>query len=113
MEGRRPAGRRPGQARRIRPIGARRRGSVPGGNRPPYSRTSITTRPRIRPATNAITGADVAEARRVAALAERHVRSGEPLGLLHGLPTGIKDLHETGGLLTTYGSPLFLSLIHI
>ena len=61
----------------------------------------------LNPATNAITGADVAEARRVAALAERHVGSGEPLGLLHGLPTGIKDLHETGGLLTTYGSPLF------
>src|SRR5207302_8914872 len=24
-----------------------------------------------------------------------------------GLPTGIKDLHETAGLLTTYGSPLY------
>jgi len=25
------------------------------------------------------------------------------------LPTGIKDLHETAGLLTTYGSPLYRS----
>jgi hypothetical protein len=33
----------------------------------------------------------------------------EQLGLLHGLPTGIKDLHETAGLLTTYGSPLYRS----
>ena len=60
----------------------------------------------LNPATNAITGADVAEARRVAKLAEQAVRRGDDLGLLHGLPAGIKDLHETGGLLTTYGSPL-------
>jgi len=60
----------------------------------------------LNPATNAITGADVAEARRVAKMAERAVLDGEDLGLLHGLPTGIKDLHETQGLLTTYGSPL-------
>ena len=26
---------------------------------------------------------------------------------LHGLPVGIKDLEDTGGLRTTYGSPLF------
>ena len=32
---------------------------------------------------------------------------GEPLGPLHGLPTGIKDLHDTEGLLTTHGSPLY------
>ena len=36
---------------------------------------------------------------------------GEPLGLLHGLPTGIKDLDETGGLLTTYGSPLYRDFV--
>ena len=37
--------------------------------------------------------------------------SGEQLGPLHGLPTGIKDLHETEGLLTTYGSPLYRGFV--
>ncbi len=32
---------------------------------------------------------------------------GAPLGRLHGLPIGIKDLQDTGGLLTTQGSPLY------
>jgi Asp-tRNA(Asn)/Glu-tRNA(Gln) amidotransferase A subunit family amidase len=32
---------------------------------------------------------------------------GHALPLLHGLPIGIKDLEETEGLLTTYGSPLY------
>ena len=32
---------------------------------------------------------------------------GEPLGPLHGLPIGIKDLQDVGGMRTTYGSPLF------
>ena len=32
---------------------------------------------------------------------------GETLGLLHGLPIGIKDLQETEGMRTTYGSPLY------
>ena len=32
---------------------------------------------------------------------------GETLGPLHGLPIGIKDLEETEGLVTTFGSPLF------
>src|SRR5262249_13849990 len=44
-------------------------------------------------------------ARRCAARAEADARKGERLGPLHGLPTGIKDLHETAGLLTTYRSP--------
>jgi Asp-tRNA(Asn)/Glu-tRNA(Gln) amidotransferase A subunit family amidase len=60
----------------------------------------------LNPAVNAITATDAAAARRVARSAETAVRRGDDLGLLHGLPTGIKDLHETQGLLTTYGSPL-------
>ncbi|HVW48011.1 MAG TPA: amidase family protein, partial [Solirubrobacterales bacterium] len=32
---------------------------------------------------------------------------GEPLGLLHGLPVAIKDLMDTAGIRTTYGSPIF------
>ena len=41
---------------------------------------------------------------------ERGMR-GDALGLLHGLPAGIKDLDETGGLLTTYGSPLYRDFV--
>ncbi len=32
---------------------------------------------------------------------------GEDLGILHGLPVAHKDLHETRGIRTTYGSPIF------
>jgi Asp-tRNA(Asn)/Glu-tRNA(Gln) amidotransferase A subunit family amidase len=66
---------------------------------------------KINPAVNAITGTCLARARREARQAEKAARDGEPLGPLHGLPTGIKDLEETGGLLTTYGSPLFRDFI--
>src|SRR4051794_28048471 len=60
----------------------------------------------VNPAVNAIAATDFPAARDQARRAEKTVRAGEPLGLLHGLPTGIKDLHDTAGLLTTYGSPL-------
>lgn len=65
----------------------------------------------INPAVNAITGTCYARARREAKQAEKAARDGEALGPLHGLPAGIKDLEETGGLLTTYGSPLFRDFI--
>ena len=38
---------------------------------------------------------------------EKNVLNGEPLGLLHGLPIGIKDLEATAGLRTTLGSKLY------
>ena len=34
---------------------------------------------------------------------------GEPRGVLHGLPIAVKDLEDTAGMRTTYGSPLFAS----
>ena len=46
-------------------------------------------------------------ARREAQAAETAVMTGDTLGLLHGLPIGIKDLQETEGIVTTYGSPLY------
>lgn len=58
------------------------------------------------PAVNAVTATCFARARREAAQAERQVSEGEPLGALHGLPLGVKDLEDTAGLLTTRGSPL-------
>ena len=33
----------------------------------------------------------------------------EPRGVLHGLPIAVKDLEDTAGMRTTYGSPLFAS----
>ena len=36
---------------------------------------------------------------------------GEPLGPLHGLPIGVKDLVLTEGLRTTFGSPLFADFV--
>ena len=61
----------------------------------------------VNPALNAVVAIDETGARRAAGAAARAVAAGEPLGLLHGLPIGIKDLNETAGLVTTYGSPLF------
>ena len=66
---------------------------------------------RLNPAINAVTAVCYDRAREEAKAAESMVLRGEPLGLLHGLPTGIKDLDETGGLLTTYGSPLYRDVI--
>lgn len=61
----------------------------------------------VNPAVNAVTAMCVDRARKEAKAAEAAVRRGEDLPLLHGLPTGIKDLEETKDLLTTYGSPLY------
>lgn len=41
-----------------------------------------------------------------AAAADESLAKGKWLGALHGLPVGVKDLHETNGIRTTYGSPL-------
>lgn len=49
------------------------------------------------------------EARERAEAAERDLFTGGRLGLLHGLPIGIKDLTPTAGIRTTYGSRLFES----
>lgn len=62
---------------------------------------------QVNPAVNAITATCFKRARSEAKAAEKAVLKGEPLGLLHGLPTGIKDLQDTEGLRTTYGSPIF------
>jgi len=42
-----------------------------------------------------------------AAAADEAQANGKWLGPLHGVPIGVKDLHETKGIRTTYGSPLY------
>ncbi|MFW5834066.1 MAG: amidase, partial [Pseudomonadota bacterium] len=61
----------------------------------------------LNPAINAICAKAYPRARAEAKAAEAAVLGGEPLGRLHGLPVGIKDLQDTEGLLTTHGSPLY------
>lgn len=58
-------------------------------------------------AVNAIVAMDADAAMATAEKAEQAVMQGEPLGLLHGLPLGIKDLQATAGLRTTWGSPIY------
>jgi amidase len=61
----------------------------------------------VNPAVNAIVTVDPERCLREAARADQAVARGEPLGPLHGVPAGFKDTHDTAGMRTTYGSPLF------
>ncbi|MDD0809257.1 amidase family protein [Curvibacter sp. RS43] len=61
----------------------------------------------VNPLVNAVTATCFDRARSEARAAEQAVMQGQHLGLLHGLPTGVKDLEATEGLLTTYGSPIY------
>jgi Asp-tRNA(Asn)/Glu-tRNA(Gln) amidotransferase A subunit family amidase len=60
---------------------------------------------RLNPFVNAITATCFERAHTEARAAEQAVMRGEPLGLLHGLPLGVKDLEPTAGLLSTSGTP--------
>lgn len=58
-------------------------------------------------AVNAVVTRCFEQAMAKAAVADQALARGEPPGLLHGLPVAHKDLAETAGVRTTYGSPLF------
>jgi Asp-tRNA(Asn)/Glu-tRNA(Gln) amidotransferase A subunit family amidase len=62
---------------------------------------------RVNPFVNAVTATCFDRARTEAKAAEHAVMQGAPLGLLHGLPLGVKDLEPTEGLLTTWGSSIY------
>jgi amidase len=58
-------------------------------------------------AVNAVVTRCFEQAMAKAAAADQALARGEQLGLLHGLPVAHKDLLDTAGIRTTYGSPLF------
>jgi aspartyl-tRNA(Asn)/glutamyl-tRNA(Gln) amidotransferase subunit A len=51
------------------------------------------------------------QARNAAGRAEKEIRSGNYRGPLHGIPVGLKDLFNTGGVRTTSGSRVFDNFI--
>jgi amidase len=61
---------------------------------------------QINPTINAIVTLDAEGARAAADEADARLAAGEPVGPLHGLPVAHKDTHATGGMRTTWGSPL-------
>jgi amidase len=61
---------------------------------------------RLNPAVNAIVTLDAEGARAAADAADAALAADEPVGPLHGLPVAHKDTHATGGMRTTWGSPL-------
>jgi len=61
---------------------------------------------RVNPSVNAVVTLDADGARAAADAADAALAAREPVGPLHGLPVAHKDTHATGGLRTTWGSPL-------
>ncbi|MFX1571650.1 MAG: amidase [Promethearchaeota archaeon] len=62
---------------------------------------------KINPIINAYCTPTFELARETAKNADKAVKEGNKLGLLHGIPTSIKDETDTKGIRTTYGSYLF------
>ena len=61
----------------------------------------------VNPAVNAFVSFRYDQARSEARVAEDAVMRGDRLGILHGLPLGVKDLEDVAGMITTYGSPQY------
>ena len=61
----------------------------------------------VNPALNAIVTLAADQAYRAAAELDNAAARGSFAGPLHGLPIAIKDLAETAGIRTTFGSPIF------
>ena len=62
---------------------------------------------RVNPRVNAIVTLVADAAMAAAARADEAFVRGRPSGVLHGLPVAHKDLVDTAGIRTTYGSPIF------
>lgn len=67
---------------------------------------------RVNPKVNAIvTLVDEDKLMAQARAADDIIARGDAIGPLHGLPVAVKDLTETMGIRTTYGSPLYLDFV--
>jgi len=66
---------------------------------------------RVNPQVNAIVTFDPERALAQARAADARQARGEPLHLLHGLPTAHKDLLPTRGVRTTWGSPIYRDFV--
>jgi amidase len=62
---------------------------------------------RVNPHVNAIVTLTADAARARSRAADAALARGERVGPLHGLPVAHKDLFDTAGIRTTYGSPIF------
>src|SRR5579863_4040344 len=65
----------------------------------------------VNPAVNAIVTLAPEQASAAAAELDSLAARGEFRGPLHGLPIAVKDLAETAGIRTTFGSPIFASYV--
>ena len=65
----------------------------------------------VNPHVNAIVTLQAERALADATAADEAMANGRPLGPLHGLPIAHKDLVETRGLRTTFGSPIFRDFV--
>ena len=65
----------------------------------------------VNPSVNAIITLAAEQAWAAAADLDARAARGSLAGPLHGLPIAIKDLAETAGIRTTYGSPIFASYV--
>ena len=62
---------------------------------------------RVNPKVNAIVTLVAEQAMAGAAKADEAIMRRDPIGVLHGLPVAHKDLVETAGIRTTWGSPFY------
>src|ERR687890_153933 len=62
---------------------------------------------------NAVVTLDAEGARAAAEAADAALAAGEDVGPLHGLPVAHKDTHATGGMRTTWGSPIYADHVPI
>jgi amidase len=64
---------------------------------------------RVNPSVNAVVTLVAEQALEQARAADERLAAGLPVGPLHGIPMVHKDTHDTAGIRTTYGSPVFAS----